>query len=287
MNWRVAWAVVLVGVAGCAREPETRTYQLSGQILAVRAGTQEVLIRHGDIVGFMPGMTMPFRVQDPALLEGRTAGDLVSATLNVGPRSAWISEMTTTGHAPLPDDAPAAPPAASGVELLAPGATVPDTPLRASDGATLSLADARGRATAVTFIYTRCPLPSYCPLMDRRFTEIQRRAAGDAVLSGRVSLVTISFDPAFDTPARLSAHAASLGADPAVWRFATFDEPAAAARFAAKFGVNVIREADGTITHNLRTLVVDPAGKVVSVHDGNVWTADELLADLRGAVGHP
>ena len=79
MRW-VAALLTVIAAGGCGREPSPATYPLSGQILAIRADTQEVLIRHGDIVGFMPGMTMPFKVRDPRLLEGRTAGDLITAT---------------------------------------------------------------------------------------------------------------------------------------------------------------------------------------------------------------
>lgn len=273
----------LMVLAACQRAPETREYELSGQILVVRPETSEVLIRHGDIKGFMPGMTMPFKVKDPALLQGRTAGDLVTATLVVAEDSAWLGTLTATGHAPLPDDAPGALPAATGVHVLAPGDAVPDTPLASPEGA-VSLRATRGMATAVTFIYTRCPLPDYCPLMDRRFAEIQRAVSADPVLNRRVRLVSISFDPQNDTPARLAEHASALGADPAVWRFATIADPSAIDEFAAAFGVNVIREKDGTITHNLRTIVIDPDGRVVSVRDGNVWTAGEIVADLTRAL---
>ncbi|MDH4063527.1 MAG: SCO family protein [Acidobacteriota bacterium] len=284
MERRITGAVLIaLTLAGCGRAPTPDTYELAGQILAIRAETQEVLIRHGDIVGFMPGMTMPFKVRDPRLLEGRAAGDLVTATLSVTPDAAWISTLTVTGRAPVPADAPGAFPAATGVVVLAPGDRVAETELQAADGSAVSLAAPRGRVTAVTFIYTRCPLPDFCPLMDRRFAELQHRAARDAGLAGRVRLVSVSFDPATDTPARLAEHATALGADPAIWQFATLADPAAIDRFAATFGINVIREADGTITHNLRTVVIDRTGRVAAVHDGNLWTADELLADLRSA----
>jgi len=285
MKTRTIAALTCAALAGCARQPEIRTYELSGQILVVRAETQEVLIRHGDIVGFMPGMTMPFKVRDAKLLEGRAAGDLVEATLSVAPESAWLSTLVPTGRAPLPSDAPATIPAAAGVRVLAPGDDVPETALLAASGGTLRLTESHGRAIALTFIYTRCPLPDFCPLMDRRFAEVQRRAAADSTLAGRVSLVSVSFDPGTDTPARLAEHAAALGADPSVWQFATIDDAAQVDRFAATFGVNVIRESDGTITHNLRTFVLAPSGAVVSVRDGTQWGADDLLADLRAALG--
>jgi len=285
MQLRAAALLGLVLMAtGCAREPEAATYQLSGQILLINPETQQLVIRHGDIVGFMPGMTMPFTVRDPQLLAGRSAGDLITATLTVEPETAWISALTATGHAPLPADAPTALPAATGVEVLNVGARVPETALRGTRGP-VSLVAGQGRVTALTFIYTRCPLPDYCPLMDRRFAEVQRQVKADATLAQRVSLVSVSIDPAADTPARLAEHAAALDADPAIWQFATLADEQDIARFAAQFGVNVIREQDGTITHNLRTLVIDASGTVRQARDGNTWTSDELVGDLRRAVG--
>jgi protein SCO1/2 len=274
---------LVLALAGCAREAAPTTYQLSGQILLIDAGTQQLVIRHGDIVGFMPGMTMPFKVRDPQLLVGRAAGDLVTATLTVEPEAAWISTLTATGHAPLPADAPTSLPAAAGVDVANIGDAVPDTPLRTSHGS-VSLVAGRGRVTAVTFIYLRCPLPDYCPLMDRRFAEVQRQVKADPLLSQRVALVSVSIDPAADTPARLAEHAAALGADPAIWQFGSLDDERDIARFAAQFGVNVIRERDGTITHNLRTLVIDATGTVRQAREGNTWTADDLVDDLRQAV---
>ena len=135
----------------------------------------------------------------------------------------------------------------------------------------------------VTFIYTRCPLPDFCPLLDRRFAAIQDAAAADPVLRGRVRLLSVSFDPDADTPEVLAAHATRVGAL-SDWHFATAPRETVD-RFAASLGVNVIREADRTVTHNLRTAVVGPDGRVAVLRSGNDWTADDVLADLRQALG--
>ncbi len=277
-------AVAAVGsLAGCTREPEARRYQLQGQVLAVRVESSEILVRHEDIVGFMPAMTMPYRVKEAGLLKDRVPGDLITATLHVDPDLAWLSAIVKTGAAPIPDDAPTKIPAAAGVQLLKPGDEIPETALRDQDGKTIALTDWRGAASVVSFIYTRCPLPQFCPLMDRRFAEIQSLAAADPALRGKVRLLSISFDPAADSTAVLQAHAAKAGAEPAVWRFATAPEELVD-RLAATFGVNVIREKDGTITHNLRTAVIDPRGRVVSIHDSNAWSAATLVDELKAAI---
>jgi protein SCO1/2 len=275
--------VTLIGVVACQREPEQRTYQLRGQVLAVKPESREILVKHDDIPGFMPAMTMPYTVKDESLVRDRAPGDLIDATLVVAEGAAWLSAITKTGNAPLPEDAPSKIPPAAGVHLLQPGDPVPETSLTDQDEKTISLANWRGSAVVMTFIYVRCPLPEFCPLMDRRFAEVQTLSASDPTLRGRVRLLSVSFDPEQDRPAVLREQARTLKADPAVWRFAT--APADIVdRFAATFGVNVIREKDGTITHNLRTAVIRPDGRVFSIADGNQWTAEQIVADLRRAL---
>lgn len=282
INWRWLIAGLFVAVASCSRSDE-RTYQLTGQVLAVKASDQQILVKHEDIKGFMPAMTMPYSVKDAALLAGRVPGDLITATLNVTSGEAYLSAITKTGTAPIPEDARTTIPAATNVTVLQAGDQVPDTSLVDEDGKPLRLTDLKGSTVALTFIYTRCPLPQFCPLIDKRFAEVQARVAADPSLAGNVRLVSVSFDPAFDRAETLRAHARKLGADPRVWRFATAEE-AIVDRLAAEFGVNVIREKDGTITHNLRTAVIDPSGHVTTIVDNNAWTADELARALKDAV---
>ena len=282
INWRLLIVGLLILGAGCGGASDARSYQLTGQILVVKPETNELLVKHEDIPGFMPAMTMPYVVHDPALLKNRVAGDLIKATLVVGAELPYLSSITKTGSAPLPEDARTTIPVAAGVQFLQAGDVVPETYLLDQDGTPISLRSFGGSALAVSFIYTRCPLAQFCPLIDRRFGEVQNAAAADPLLKGKVKLLSISFDPKFDRAAVLRTHAKKVGADPDVWRFATGEE-AIVDRLAAAFGVNVIRETDGTITHNLRTAVIDPSGRVVSIVGDNAWTADELVAALRNA----
>ena len=161
-----------------------------------------------------------------------------------------------------------------------------DDPLVDQAGTTRRLSDWRGQALAVTFVYTRCPLPDFCPLLDRRFGELQRAITADAGLRDRVHLVSVSFDPAHDTPAVIQGHAKTQGADPRTWSYLT-GPPAAIDQFTSRFGVSTIADKNTaeTFTHNLRTAVIDRKGRLVMIHSGNEWTVDTLLADLREASG--
>lgn len=262
--------------AGCGRSDE-RSYQLAGQILEIRPDDQQVTIRHGDIKGFMPAMTMPFRVRSRQLLEGRAPGDLVQATLVVRGTDAWITEMTKTGAAPLPADA------APAVRMLGPGDPVPDAELTTDRGEPLRIAGLKGRPAAITFVYTRCPFPDFCPTLDRRFAEVQEALRKDPALRG-TQLVSISIDPTYDTPEVLRAHAERLGADSEVWRFATGDERTIA-EFGRPLGMTFTggSPSPANLLHNLRTVVVDSEGRVAQIFSGTDWSADDLASALRRA----
>jgi protein SCO1 len=286
---RIAVAIALVSLAGLAgcKDEAAKTYPLRGQILAVAPevdGRRGVTVKHEDIPNFMPAMTMAYYVRPPSALDPFAAGDLITADLIFTRRSGdiYLANLKKSGHADLPADARPV----KIMDVMNPGDVVPDDPLQDQTGAPRKLSDWRGKALAVTFVYTRCPLPDFCPLMDRHFAELQRAIAGDARLRDRAHLVSVSFDPAHDTPAVIQAHAKMRGADPRTWSYLT-GSPDAIEHFTSRFGVSTIAGTDAarTITHNLRTAVIDAKGRLVTVRSGNDWTVDQLLADLREAGG--
>jgi len=133
----------------------------------------------------------------------------------------------------------------------------------------------------MTFIYTRCPIATFCPLMDRHFATLQKTLKADPALK-HARLVTISFDPVTDTPAVLTRHAKTLDADLSRWTFLTGDRDDVD-RFASRFGVSIARSLTDQrdITHNLRTAIIDADGKLVKAYTGNEWSPEQVLEDLR------
>lgn len=272
----LAALLLACATAACSKE---REYELRGQVLAVDTARRELTVKHEDIRGFMPGMTMPFRVEDAPAMASAKPGDLIRATLVVEDAAGYLKNVTTTGSAPLAE----APPAPR-MDLLQPGEAVPDAAFVDSTGAARRLSDWRGKAIAVTFIYTRCPVPNFCPLMDRHFGEVQRTLLEDAQLAARAHLVSISFDPAYDTPTVLAAHAKKAGADPRTWTMLTGERKEVDA-FGSRLGVSIIPDEASApeIVHNLRTAVIDPEGRLVKIFNGGDWTPGELLDALKGA----
>jgi protein SCO1/2 len=273
--------IIALCVVAAACGDKSQQYPVQGQIIAVSADHRQLTIDHKDIPNFMPAMTMAYYVKEPHDLDGIAPGDLATATLVVKGSEVFLTDIKKTGHAALPPNARPV----KAMDVMAPGDTVPDDVLIDQTGAPRKLSDWRGKALAVTFIYTRCPLPDFCPLMDRNFAAVQKIIASDPALKDRVHLVSISFDPRHDTPAVLESHAKGLRADPALWTLLT-GAPDAVDHVGERFGVSVIHEQDPgqTITHNLRTEVVDPKGRVTTIYSGNEWTVDQMIDALKHAL---
>lgn len=272
---------------GCGPRADERHYTLHGQVVSLANDRKQATISHEPITGFMPAMTMPYTVRDARQFDGIAAGDLINATLVVVSNDAYLTGISKVGQAPLPpaQAGTPTPSASSGFELLKPGEEVPDAPFVDQDGRKRTFHSFKGSTVLMTFIYTKCPMPTFCPLMDRHFATIEKRMKADAALQGRVHLVSVSFDPIVDTPPVLKAHARTLGADLREWTFLTGNRDDID-RFSARFGVSVARAENDQrdITHNLRTAIVDSDGRLVKVYIGNEWTPEQVLTDLAPVV---
>lgn len=267
--------VFLLLLAACSRE---RTYDVQGRIAGFGDGAT-LIVEHSDIEGLMPAMTMSFSVGDTTNLSALHTGDAVSFQLHIRGDSTWIDDITR-----LPDDAlpehPAGRPAAQptgAAPLLEMGDPAPQTELLTHADTTLSLSELHGTPVVVTFIYTRCPLPDYCPRMTENLVRLQQRIQEEGL--GSVHLLSVSFDPEHDTPAVLREYAKRYEGDLSRWTYATGDS-ADVASFAHRFGV-FYRTQGGEIVHNLSTALVGPDGHIRRIWRGNDWTVDQILAAIR------
>ena len=273
--------------AACGGSSDRREYKLQGQVLSITPDHQQAEIKHEDIPGFMSAMTMPYKVRDTKEFDPLVPGDLINATLVVVSNDAYLKDVNKVGNAPLerPTSGSGAPSASSGFELLKDGEPVPDVKFTDQDGHTFDFASLKGKAVIVTFIYTSCPLPTFCPLMDRHFATMQAKLK-EKNNDLNATLLSVSFDPVTDTPAVLKKHAEGLNADPKMWTFVTGDRDELD-QWASRFGVSVSRAMNDAkdITHNLRTVIIDRQGNLVRAYTGNEWTPEQVLADVRVMIG--
>jgi protein SCO1/2 len=270
----LCFAMIGAAVADEANSPAT--YEAHGVVKSVAAEKGEAVIAHEEIAGYMPAMTMSFTVHDAAELNGLQAGDSVDFRLLVTKDNAWIDRIRKTASGIADFSAPGREQA----RLLKQGDLVPDIEALDENARKIHLSDFRGKALALTFVYTRCPLPTYCPLMNRNFQTAQSLLSRIGE-SQRCQFLSLSLDSAHDTPEVLSGCAKEYGAEAPGWLFATASS-AELHRVGDALGLE-FRETPTGIEHNLRTVVLDPKGRLWRIFSGNDWTPQELISALRTA----
>jgi protein SCO1/2 len=284
----LAAAALSAGGAGCRRAPAPapggERHPLTGKAVSVDAPQRAITIAHQDIPGFMPAMTMGFVVleKDAPLLSRVGPGDDVTATLVVADSRYWLEDLVVVRKGTPDPNAKAG----SGRREARPGDLLPDVALVDQDGARLRLSDLRGRAYALTFVFTRCPLPEFCPLLMRNFAAAEARLTADAALRESTRLLTVSFDTEHDTPEVLRRFGGPFQktAPPFThWRLATGTQEAIRTLGGA-LELDYVEES-ASFTHNLRTAVVDPRGRLSRLFRGNDWQPAELVSALREAAG--
>jgi protein SCO1/2 len=277
---RFALLALVLCLSACAgKRAEEHRYDLSGKVIAVDRAKGEVTVEHGDIVGYMPAMTMPFPLRDADALKTVEAGDRIQASLVITDDEFWLDAPVITKGQPGVS-ATASP---SGASEPQPGAAVPEVKLVNQDGRAINTRQFKGRALVVTFIYTRCPLPDYCPLMSANFARLNSALEGDPEARRRTHLLSVTLDPEYDRPEVLRSYGTTYaGGKFDHWDFATGD-PQEVRRLAEFFGL-MYKPDGGQVIHSLRTAIVTPDGKLYKIYRGNEWKPEEVLSDLQGAL---
>ncbi len=260
-----------------------RHFPFRGVVQKVDVEKREVTVQHESIPGYMDAMTMSFPVRDdPQVFEILHPGDRIEAKLVVDRGDFWLERILTKGFVPTAAGAATPSPAAAAVTPepnrgVAVGDKVPNFTLTDQTGHPMRFSDMRGEPVAVTFLYTRCPVATACPLTAARFAKL------DSMLKekGFGKLLTITVDPEHDTPKVLADYAKHLGADPARWRFLTGD-PKAVAEVASSFGV-IYYPDKGQVVHAQAVAVVDPEGRLATIYYGERWEPEHVLRDLEKA----
>jgi len=274
----IGLVLLLAASVGCNR---TRKYPLQGEVVEKNAATSEITVKHGDIPGFMPAMAMPYRVKDPAVVQELQPGDKIAAEVVLGKDQSdyWLEDVRITDES---GRGQAKPPAAP--HMLMPGERVPNVALINQDGRTIHLSDFAGEALLVTFIYTRCPMPNFCPRLSSQFAKIHDELKKNPDDYSKTHLLTVSFDPKYDTPAVLRKYGlAYLDGDQSGfshWDFASTN-PGDLARVAQAFGLQY-EKGDNQISHNMSIVLIAPDGTVAKFWSTD-WTWTELMESTQHA----
>ena len=276
------------GAAGASNTAsgEVKTFPIRGKIVSVDAAKGSVLLDHEAVPGFMEAMTMSYKLKDASVMSELHPGDRIAAKLLVhktadGYADPQLDQIVVTAQA-RPDYKPT-------VEYHVPevGDAVPDFKLVNEEGRTIQLAQFKGRVLLLTFVYTRCPLADFCPRMSRNFAEIDKALQAEPALYRATHLLSISFDPKYDTPAVLKSYGGAYTGlytkeKFAHWDFAAppVDELAAVTQF---FNVGVTPGEGTSLTHSLSTVLIGKDGKVAAWYPTNDWTPAEVLFAVKKA----
>jgi protein SCO1/2 len=288
-----SFCLVSVIVSSACRHERTRSatekhYELKGKIVLVEKEQHQVTVAHEDIKDYMPAMTMPFAVGEDwwwVFEVPLVPGDHINATLVVDGARSWLEDVVIVKEG---SDG-AAPVSGEGIGPK-PGDEVPDYRLINQDGKAIKIHDYRGKTLVLTFIYTRCPDPDQCTLMSNNFAAIDQELQKQPELYARTHLLSISFDPEYDTPKVLRSYGAAFTgrySDEtfAHWEFASgsTDEVKGIAQY---FGMRYYLDSETgnlQVIHSLRTAVIGPDSKVIKVYRGNDWKPEEVVSDLGAA----
>ena len=285
----------LVAVCGHAQDrtqASIQHYPAFGIVLSVDRPHHTFTASIREIPGFMGAMAMPFNVRDPAEFNALRAGEIVDFTLAVGKQASWAenirqhifrnsdeeSQESARLHLLQSLNAPR-----SNVKALEPGDEVPDFNFIDQAGAPIRLSQFRGKVVALTFMYTKCPLPDYCFRLNNNFGNLQRRFG--AQLGNDLVFLSLSFDPVHDQPAVLTEYAKTWNANPKEWHFLTGPLPEVE-QVCHEFNLNFWEEM-GMITHTLHTVIIDRQGRVAANLEGNQFSAKQLGDLIQTTLDRP
>lgn len=286
----VALSAVILLLPGCRSHPpgdavgaindaSARHYPVRGTVVSTDPATGEVTLNAAAIPNFMPPMTMPYKLASPNILSELHPGDSITATLLISGKGDFLDQIVVVAQA-KPDYKPA-----FFYQPVQAGEKVPDFKLLNQSGKFIHLDQFHGKVLLMTFIYTRCPLPDFCVRMSHNFAKIDKALAADPALYDKTHLLSVSFDPAYDTPKVLRSYGGAYTGKYTKETFKHWDFAAPSKADLAPllrfFDVGATPEKDHTITHSLSTIVIGPDGKVYKWYPSNEWTPDQILNDVK------
>ena len=290
--------LVFILVIGCNESPDgitsspsnsakniNQTFDVKGIVRKISEHENAVHIEHEEIPNYMGAMTMPFIVRDKNVFEIISKGDEIKFKLNVTDKESWIEKIDVTLRPKREQSSiknePTYPLTLEEIEPLLVGDELPNYTLINQENEKIQLSSFRGRVLVFTFMYSRCPIPDFCPRMSQHFSDVY-----DALKNININkdwhLLSISFDPGFDTPKILKNYSKVFSADLKKWSFAT-GNTSVIDEMISRFGI-IVRRQKATITdwdHNLRTVIVDQNGIIQTIYIGNFWTPETLVQDLK------
>jgi len=256
-------------------------YDTRGVVRGFSPDRSTIEIQHENIPDFMPSMTMPFVTRDPKQIADLRTGDAISFRMAVTKKDFWIENVKKIRREDVNVAEPkrTSPVSADRDARLTEGDKMRPFSLTNQNGERISIDTFHGNSLVLTFVFTRCPVPNFCPRMSNNFGELQETIKSSTGTLANARLLSVTLDPAYDTPKVLSDYAGFHHADSKIWSFATGDEKEIDSLTRA---FSVYRQNEGgTISHGLATALINKEGKIDKIWRGNAWTPAEIIKEIQ------
>lgn len=288
----ILFAVLLSGCRSSsvptAKDPNAAqvSFHIRGKVVSTDAA--HVTLEGEAVPGFMEAMTMPYKLKDPIVATELHPGDRITATLLADKDGDDFSNVRLDNIVIISQARPDYKPAVQ-YHVPQPGDAVPDFKLLNQSDRTIHLAQFKGKVLLLTFIYTRCPLADFCVRMSRNFADVDKSLAADPALYKQTHLLSISFDPAYDTPKVLRSYGGAYTGQYTKEKFLHWDFAAPTEKelpaITQYFDVGVTPGEGKTLTHSLSTVLIGKDGKIIAWYPSNEWKPGDVVAQMKQAAG--
>ena len=284
--------LIMLGIfllhCGCSKDAgeqskAIRSFVVQGVVIDIQDEGRTVVIDHEEMPGYMGAMTMPFRVKFPEEVEDLSPGAEIQFIYKVAELSSWVEDIEPTGKKVDLPEGPEFKDQSS--KLLKIGDLFPDFELFDEYGKTVELKGYRGSVLTLTFIFTRCPVPEYCPTMMRNFSEADEALKNDPDAPEDYKLLTVSFDSDFDTPDILKTYGEQFKKNSSNWSLAGASNSTTIRSIGEAVGLQFAKSQSAIYSHNLRTVVLDPQGRITKIFMDESWKPEELVAEMKKVAG--
>jgi len=284
----------IVLLIGCRQAPpssantsaQQKTFTIRGKVVATSNG--RVTLDGENVPGFMEAMTMDYKFKDPSVASELHPGDRITATVHADKVGDDFTNVQLDDIVVIAQARPDYKPAVS-YHVPTPGDAVPDFHLLNQSDRIIHLDQFKGKVVLLTFIYTRCQLADFCPRMSRNFADVDKALAADPSLYKQTHLISVSFDPAYDTPKVLRSYGGAYTGNYTNEKFLHWDFVAPSEKdlpaVTQFFNVGVTPGDNKSLTHSLSTVLIGKDSKIIAWYPDSDWKPEDIVATVRKNAG--
>ena len=264
---------IIILILGCSSR--NKSYPVRGTIIEVRQETNEFLIHHDEIPGFMMAMTMPFQLGDSTDINRYHIGDSLKFRLEMGEKRAIASNFQLLGKGTLPETDDMWDDDYTPLEI---GEIFTDVTFLDLDSNAVRLSDSDGKFRLISYIFTRCPMPNMCPAVVVK-NQYLAKVFNDVP---EIEFILLSFDYIYDTPSILKSNYGSLvESNSNLKAYSSFGYINDMFTLGGQSLVSFWGIEENDIGHSLRSVLIDPERRLLKAFEGTDWRPEAAEREIN------